>query len=278
MTKSVPEERQLTALEALISARLPALRNGPTDAPEEGKRADATRHVDTLVEWLVQDVIHSSGERVIPQSDVRDKVSELIGNGAFEALKRALVEQGAPDADACHEAGTVNLVLMVLRVLAPRYQMHFGEAAAQILYRHRKAEALQDRCHRRAVEDMSWMVPGTLRHRADVHMAVEETFRALSVDRSGVLDSRQWHRIVRFMQRKDPDLKFRLKAADCDILFYTGTHHGGEATVGVTSSEFKALLAELADTIRVHPYQVLKAVGSFSEHLDHQAPTPPTDN
>jgi hypothetical protein len=219
-------------------------------------------------------VILTIGERAIPQSDVQDKVNELIDNGAFEVLKQALLDMGAPDADEAQDAGTANLVLMVLRVLAPRYQMHFGEAAAQILHRHRKAEVLQERRHQRAVEDMSWMVPGSLRVRAEVHAAVDETFRSLSVDRSGALDSRQWKRIVRFMQKKDPDLKFRLKPADCDILFYTGTHHGGGATVGVGSCEFKSLLAELADKIRVHPYRVLKAVGAFSEHVDNQILTP----
>lgn len=301
--KAVSEERQLAALEALISTRLLVLRGVSADQAEadEGQRTDPIQHVDALVEWLVQDVIHPDGERVFPQNEIRDRVKELIHGGAAEALGHALeqedaavndaekdlalavkqaLEQGAA-ATTTAKAGTADLVLMVLRVLAPRYQMHFEEAAGQILYRHRKAESLQEHRHRRAVEDMRWMVPGNTRHRAEVHKALEETFESLSADRSGRLDSRQWHKVARFIQ-ENASLKIPLRFTDCDFLFYTGTHHGGDVTVGLTSPEFKSLLAELSEMLRVHPYQVFKAVGALSEHVANRcrsrSPTPPSGN
>lgn len=302
--KSVTEERQLAALEALVSARLLLLRDASVDvADDECQNVDAKKDVGTLVEWLVQDVIQPCGERVFPQDEVQGKVHELIHGGAAEALGKALdmSEMGADAEEAQRDlaltlkgalehgvangptkgAGTVDLVMLVLRVLAPRYQMNFGEAVGQILYRHRKADVLQERRHRRALEDMRWMVPGNAKHRAEIHKALEETFETLSIDRNGVLDSRQWHRIARFIQ-EDPSLKSRLKFTDCDFLFYTGTHHGGDVTVGLSSSEFKSLLAELADTMQVHPYQIFKAAGAFSEHLANRnrsrSPTPPSGN
>jgi hypothetical protein len=269
------EQRQLKALEALINHRL----SGSPD-------------VEGLVEWLVQDVLHPDGGRAFPFAGLREKVTELIHSDAareLEDLLQARAEENAgaaapakADVGSAEARPSADLVLMVFRVLAPRFQMHFGDSVGQIIYRHRKNEVFKESRLLKVAEDTTWMVPSKERGGADVHKAVEQTFNTLSrlsIERSGKLDSRQWHKVVRLIQA-DPALTNKVKASECDRLFYLSTHHDGEASVAVDSTEFKAMLAQLSESMQVHPYQVFKAVGKFSEPPDLQScsskpPTPP---
>jgi hypothetical protein len=206
------------------------------------------------VEWLVQDVLLPSGDKAFPKCGLRDAVSSLV-----------LSQQAGTEV----EGGTVELVLNALRVLAPRCHMRFGDFVGQILWRHRRAEALQDSSHIRAVVDLTWMAPGDATGVTNIHQEVEETFMSLTSDHDFKLDVKQWNKEVRNkvmrLIQSDLSLKSRLKAADCDWLFYTEMHDGGVTTHTMNPYGFKLFLAQLADLMQVHPYQIFKAVGRSAE-------------
>jgi hypothetical protein len=232
---------------------------------------------EALFQWLVQDVLLHNGETAFSKEDSQAQVHDLVRSDAASQMGKALEgEQGDPlsgleltlSPSSPRSASPVELAIMALRVLAPRRELHFDDAVAQILWRHRREEVLQCGRYKKIAEDMAWMLPLSgpkPKGEASIRQGLANTFRSLSIANSGKIDSRHWHHVAHIL-KSDIFLHSQLKISDLDRLFWSGTHINGGVTQTLTTREFKELLAQLAETMHVHPYQIFQTLGNYGNY------------
>eukprot|EP00931_Biecheleriopsis_adriatica_P120277 TRINITY_DN95393_c0_g1_i1.p1 TRINITY_DN95393_c0_g1~~TRINITY_DN95393_c0_g1_i1.p1 ORF type:complete len:526 (-),score=102.21 TRINITY_DN95393_c0_g1_i1:100-1644(-) len=172
---------------------------------------------------------------------------------------------------ASKRPSSARLLVQVIRVLVARHgNLTFGDVAGQILFKHRRSAALQERKeYRRTAEDLSWILcPHSSPHDTEhsVLDGVDGVFKILRV--AGEMRGRQWQRVVQLML-KNPVLESRIRLSDADRLFYEVTHRDtAQASHGLRMPKhFRELLVALAECAGIHPAFVFVAVGCHSESL-----------
>jgi len=219
-------EGQMAALEALVVS------------------LELSRSPAAVVGLLLKDV-SLSGERVAPAVDAICASATLPPRGPV--------------------TNTRELFATVVRALQKESQVEVGDIVAQILWRHRNAESLQDRRFKKVAEKIEWALaedPSAAPHLIE---QVDGVFRELTTAAKGRMTSQMWRKVVAII-KANPILNERLRRSDVDRLYYGATHHRGQArSDGISRRTFKSLLVQLASCMEVPPYMVMLAVGSHNE-------------
>lgn len=77
---------------------------------------------------------------------------------------------------------------------------------------------------------------------------------------------RQWLQVVQLL-RKNPILDERLNLSEVDRLFYSHTHSGGLVSRHITLKQFKTLLDEISESMRVPSAMVQLAIAGHAAQL-----------
>lgn len=245
------QQRRIAALEALIEAM------GPGTPLLE------------LVGRLMKDVVLSNGETAFSQADVADAVfqvqqssmcsSEDTTDRSARSSSRSSRSSGRSQAGAASASA-----LKAIRIMAEASPLGFDEAFGQLIWRHRRSEALQGRCHRRVVDDLDWATEGGVKAGPGVAEAVEKVFRRWA--KEGRMDATRWRKVVQLLEA-NPVLKARMRHEDPDRLFWSETHQCGQVQRCITLPQFRSLLAQLAECWQVHPFVIFNAVGSHQQAI-----------
>jgi len=159
----------------------------------------------------------------------------------------------------------IELVALVVQAIQKESQVKVGDIVGQILWRHRKTEALQERRFKKIAENIEWAVADQLNDSPKLIEAVDGVFRKMTAADGGRMSTVVWRKVAKIIQA-NPVLNSRLRRTDADRLYYAETHNRGEANSGgITRREFKSLLVQLAFCMGVPPYMVLLAVGAHNE-------------
>lgn len=225
------EAKQVAALEALFGSVRPA------------------RPLDELAQAFLLPIISRDGFAAFSGSQVLRTVED--------------VKAGQPETTA-DQAG---VLMAVIRALAEHRSMPFSELASQILWRNRKAKALQHTAFRRLARELSWLGSSDDK---DPLEPVEEVFGRLTAACGGRMAGRQWQKVVGLIQR-NPVLNSHMKLRDADRLFYAECRRSGDANSSIGMSEFKELLFELAECSGINPCLIFICVGSHTRRLRAEA-------
>lgn len=207
----------------------------------------------------------------------------LAGEGVMNAVE-TICASAAPksrDVAGAHSSaptvGAKELVARVVEVLQKQRKAKVGDIVGQILWRHRKADALQERRFKKIAESVEWAVAEDLNSMPELLELVDGVFKEYTVGEKGRMSCPQWRKIAKIIQA-NPVLNSRLKRTDIDRLYYAETHsRGGAQSSGVSRREFKSLLVQLAGCMGVPPYMVLLAVGSHNHQAEHEHKAAQTD-
>jgi len=160
----------------------------------------------------------------------------------------------------------MDLIAHVLQALHKESQVKVGDIVGQVLWRNRKAEALQDRRFKKIAENIEWAVVDCLKESPDIVQLLDGVFRDMTAAEGGKMSAQVWRKVAKIVQA-NPVLNSRLRRTDADRLYYGETHSRGEAhSGGINRREFKSLLVQLAFCMGVPPYMVILAVGSHNGH------------
>lgn len=243
------EAAQVEALAALVGAMSPQ------------------KKLDDVVGTLVRHVLVRSGTKAFSQ----DLAVEAAGLALQGKGQPTLTREMDPHVET---AAAMPLVMDALHTLGQRSGMHFNDMLGQILWHHRKDEVLQERRFHKTVEDTAWAfdAAGDPDARLSKMGSVESVFRAMTSP-DGQMYLRQWRKVAELVQRS-PLLQGRVKRLEVDYVFHASCGRGNVAQRHVNDSchainyeAFTALLVELADVMRVHPFMVFVAVGCHAQHL-----------
>jgi len=246
------QKRRLRALESLIESMDPGL-----PLPE-------------LMCRLTRGLVLPSSEKMFAKEDVisASYMTQALESGLVRtASDSSSSDSSPPNSGRPNAADTSALAAKVLRLLAESAELEFDEVLGQLIFRHRRTEALST-AHKKVIHDLDWATKaGNEATAPGLLDSVEETFRSLAKGPGGRMNSMQWRKVIHLIQA-NPVLKARMRHEDADRLFWSETHQGGEAQRGVNLLQFRSLLAQLAECWQVHPYTVFLAVGSHVGHLD----------
>lgn len=184
------------------------------------------------------------------------------------ALAAALQENGLEQEPAKEEAAQlrVELIVQALRSMSGGSSMVFVDVVGQVLWRQRKTDVLQKKKRREVTDDLSWVMPGGIDDngkQAGQLQVVDEVFDMFCTE-SGRMNNQGWRQIVQLVANS-PCLADRLNLSDVDRLWYAQTRGASKEILrDISLSHFKALLLALGEAMRVHPWMVFLAVGSYS--------------
>lgn len=160
------------------------------------------------------------------------------------------------------DEATAPAVLQVLRLLGQDSELSVSDIIGQVLWQHRRAEALKSsRKHKATVESLSWVAADT--------EPVENVFR-LFAGESARMSRAQWARVVQLM-KQNAVLGARVRTNDADRVFYSSMNRNTDSVRGVSLREFLRLLVALAESIGAHPWMVFNAVGCHADSLAIEA-------
>jgi len=193
------------------------------------------------------------------------------------ALAAALQENGLEQEPAKEEAAQlrVELVVQALRSMSGGSSMVFVDVVGQVLWRHRKTDVLQKKKRREVTDDLSWVIPGGIDDndkQAGQLQVVDEVFDMFCTE-SGRMNNQGWRQIVQLVANS-PALADRLNLSDVDRLWYAQTRGASKEILrDISLPDFKALLLALGEAMRVHPWMVFLAIGSYSGRVSPPSPS-----
>eukprot|EP00930_Biecheleria_cincta_P046674 TRINITY_DN32218_c0_g1_i2.p1 TRINITY_DN32218_c0_g1~~TRINITY_DN32218_c0_g1_i2.p1 ORF type:complete len:291 (-),score=47.96 TRINITY_DN32218_c0_g1_i2:149-1021(-) len=175
------------------------------------------------------------------------------------------------DAEAAeHDLATsVAIVMRVLHQAADMLGSSFSDVAGQVLWRNRRASVLQNATHKAVVEDLSWAFcrsssfAGNDVEVSDLSEDIHDYFSGLTSGRKGCMTHREWQQVVALLI-KNPILKSRIKASEVEHIYFADERKSTRSSGGIRFKVFKKLLLQLAESIHVHPWIVVFALGAHA--------------
>jgi len=251
VTKTVKRRASLKTKEDCETAKLEALRT----LVESVASLNSTDGVAELLDLLTRHVLRNVGTKAFTKEDTQRGASLV----ETENLEK------------------VDAVLQALKHMASVVHMCFQEVVGQILWRHRRWDALKEKAHKDAAEDIAWTVMGGIGEDPDVGSdvlnAVDAVFKKLSAESGhGGFGFRSWVKVGRFVNA-NPVLSRKVMQTDLDRLWYAKTHQMGfsAACATITKKDFRDLLMTWCEAMGVHPWMVFMSVGCHT--LDVTAST-----
>jgi len=211
-----------------------------------------------LLGRLTRDLVIPGGEAAFTNQEVEAATRKALAAAAAPAAETlASGRKAAADAAA--------LVVKAIGFLTDFSELSFDEAFGQLLWRFRRAEPLQMKAYRKVIDDLDWAAEGKLLQ------SVEEVFRKLTVGKGGRMGGKQWRKVVQFLEA-NPVIKQRMCNQDAQRLFwYESQLNVTEAPKSISITQFRSVLAQLAECWKMHPYTIFLAVGSHADYIQSAA-------
>jgi len=239
------ESAKVLALEALV----------------ESKWKDGVSSVSNLLRSVLHGCLLSpSGWRLFPDIVIARLLPKVLHNKHDDEA----AYQSQVDLET-----SVALVLRVLHQAAEMLGSSFNDVAGQVLWRNRRASVLQNRTHQAVVDDLSWAFSssssaGDEVEASDLSEDIRHYFSGLTSGRKGCMSHQEWQQVVALLT-KNPILKSRVKASEVEHIFVAAERKNAQNSGGIRFKVFKKLLLQLAESIHVHPWIVVFALGAHAQ-------------
>lgn len=182
-------------------------------------------------------------------------------------LPKVLHDAEAADDSQFDLVTSMAIVLRVLHQAAEMLGSSFSDVAGQVLWRNRRAIVLQN--HQAVVDDLSWAFSssssaGDKAEVSDLSEDIRKYFSGLTSGRKGCMSHQEWLQVVALLT-KNPILKSRVKASEVEHIFVAAQRKNAQKSGGIRFKVFKKLLLQLAESIQVHPWIVVFALGAHAQ-------------
>lgn len=222
----------------------------------ESKWKDGISSVSNLLRSVLNGCLLSpSGWRLFPDVAIA------------RLLPKVLHDAEAADDSQVDLVTSVAVVLRVLHQAAEMLGSSFSDVAGQVLWRNRRACVLQNSTHKAVVDDLSWAFSsssvGDGVEVCDLSEDVRHYFSDLTSSRHGCMSHQEWQQVVALLT-KNPILRSRVKASEVEHIFVAAQGKNVQNSGGIRFKVFKKLLLQLSESIHVHPWIVVFALGAHA--------------
>lgn len=212
-----------------------------------------------------------------PDDVIQSLCTNVVRDDGTKASQEELVRQAVKFVEQTDKKGTLATKLLlqsakVFQELAVRTGMDESDVLGQILWRYRKAQALQAKPLQKAVMDLSWLDVVAERLPIGIEKPTElidSVFRNNTTKGHRRLYVREFQKVMErtfenYHGLEGDVIVYRgstgcLRRTDWDRLFHAQENQSGQR--GITLRGFHTVLLQLADCMDVHPCCVFLTVG-----------------